>query len=221
MNISISSFYYKSKLLAVLFSGLLLLIFTQPVAGQKSKSSLQVSPYTGYVVGGKIRVSTGDLSVNDSQNYGIFVEFPVQRQVNAEFYYSYQPTYMNFWHLRDGTTEKLFDMDVHYFMLSGHYEYPTSNNIIWFGSFGLGASIFSPKNTIEYSDEWRFTVNLGGGAKIFFSDIIGIRLQALMNIPIQWGGTGFYFGSGGGGLSVGGGSTFVQGNFLAGLVFRL
>jgi hypothetical protein len=221
MEISINSVFYKSKFLFIILAGLLVLISTQPVAGQKSKSSLQISPYTGYVAGGKIRVSTGDLSINDSQNYGIFVEFPVRRQVSAGFYYSYQPTHMNFWHLRDGTTEKLFDMDVHYFMLGGQYDYPTASNVIWFGSFGIGASVFSPKNTLEYSDEWRFAVNLGGGAKIFFSNVIGIRLQAMMNIPIQWGGTGFYFGSGGSGISVGGGSTFVQGNFLAGLMFRL
>lgn len=202
---------------------ILALVFTQvneTVSAQGAGSKLEISPYMGYVVGGKIRVSTGDLKVVDSPNYGIFVEVPVRRGVNAEFYYSYQPTSMNFWSLRDGTTEKLFDMDIHYFMIGGHYEYPTISNVVWFASAALGASLFSPKNSI-YTDEWRFSVNLGGGAKIFFSERVGLRLQALLNIPIQWGGGGFYFGGGGSGISVGGGTSFVQGNFLAGLVFRI
>lgn len=218
MNIINSLMTGRCVLLALI---VIVLIFpdNKKIYGQSSK--LEISPYTGYVVGGKIRVNRGDLSINDSQNYGVFIEVPIRTEVNAEFYYSYQPTYMNFWQLRDGTTEKLFDLNIHYFMLSGHYEYPAGKSVFVFGSFGLGASLFSPKNTIEYSDEWRFTVNLGGGAKIFFTKSIGIRLQALMNIPIQWGGGGVFFGGGGNGLTVGGGSSFVQGNFLAGLVFKL
>lgn len=205
----------KSTITKILFLGLFIFLSFESVLAQRIGSKIEITPYAGYVVGGKIRASTGDFSINSAPNFGIILDFPVRRDVSVEFYYSYQSTYMNFWSLRDHTTEKLFDLDVHYFMLGAHYEYPSYNNIVWFGSAALGASLFTPKDKL-YSDKWRFTVNFGGGAKIFFSKRIGIRLQALLNIPIQWGGTYYY-----GGASVSGGTTFVQGNFLAGLIFKI
>jgi hypothetical protein len=42
-----------------------------------------------------------------------------------------------------------------------------------------------------------------------------------MLIPTQWGGGGFYFGTGGSGVSVSGGSTLLQGDVSIGLVMRL
>lgn len=220
MNIFIPFLRNKFTIVKLLFLSIFLLLSMESVSAQRIGSKLEITPYAGYVVGGKVRASTGDLSINDSPNFGIIVDVPVKRDVSVEFYYSYQSTYVNFWSLRDGTTEKLFDLDAHYFMLGAHYEYPSFNNIVWFGTAALGASLFSPKNTL-YSDQWNFTVNFGGGAKIFFSERIGIRLQALLNIPIMWGGGGVYFGGGGSGVSVGGGTTFVQGNFLAGLIFKI
>lgn len=207
----------KCTIVKLLFLSLFIFLSFESVSAQRIGSKVELTPYFGYVVGGKIRASTGDLSINSAPNFGVFVDVPVARDVSAEFYYSYQSTSMDFWSLRDGTTETLFDIDVHYFMIGAHYEYPSFNNVVWFGSAALGASVFSPKNAI-YSDEWRFTFNFGGGAKIFFSERIGVRLQALLNIPIQWGGATYYYG---GGASVAGGTTFVQGNFLAGLIFKI
>lgn len=198
----------------ILFLSLFIFFSFGSVSAQRIGSKIEITPYVGYVVGGKIRASTGDLSINSSPNVGIILDFPVNRDVNVEFYYSFQSTSMDFWSLRDHTTEKLFDLNIQYFMLGGQYEYPSFNNIVWFGSVALGASLFSPQDG-NYRDEWRFTFNFGGGAKIFFTERIGVRLEALLNIPIQWGGS-YYYGS-----SVSGGTTFVQGNFLAGLIFRI
>jgi hypothetical protein len=205
---------YQMKFLLL---GLFIFLSFESVLAQSSSTTLELTPYVGYMVGGKIRASNGDYSINSAPNIGLIVDIPVQRNAYVEFYYSYQSTSMDFWSLRDHTTETLFDLDVHYFMIGGNWEFQSYNkDIVWFGTAALGASFFHPKATTNYRDVWRFTVNFGGGAKIFFSERIGIRLQALLNIPIQWGGAYYY-----GGASVAGGTTFVQGNFLAGLIFKI
>jgi len=56
---------------------------------------------------------------------------------------------------------------------------------------------------------------------IWFSDRIGIRLQGRLLMPLYFAGAGVYFGSGGSGLSVGAGSTILQGDLTAGLIIGL
>ena len=64
-------------------------------------------------------------------------------------------------------------------------------------------------------------MGITGGAKIYFSKRVGLRLQAQALAPIQ--GSGFYMfaGSGGSGGGVSVYSTLVQFGFTGGLIFRL
>ena len=72
-----------------------------------------------------------------------------------------------------------------------------------------------------YQESWFFAMGLNGGAKVYFSKRVGLRLQAQMLVPVQ--GSGFYLfagtGGSGGGVSVY--STMVQFGFTGGLIFRL
>jgi hypothetical protein len=89
--------------------------------------------------------------------------------------------------------------------------------------FSLGASRFDP--TEQNEDAWRFAVALGVGIKYFFTDAVGIRLQARMLMPLYFGGVGFGCGIGTGGSSCGGGAYFgteiLQGDFTGGVVIRI
>ena len=70
--------------------------------------------------------------------------------------------------------------------------------------------ILQPKST-------KFEFGFTGGAKYFFTDRIGIRLQAQLLIPIEWGGV--YYSSGGSVFTTGG--SLLQLNFTGGLIVRL
>jgi hypothetical protein len=48
-----------------------------------------------------------------------------------------------------------------------------------------------------------------------------LRLQARMLLPINWVSGGFYFGSGGSGATISGGSAIIQGDASLGIVMKL
>jgi hypothetical protein len=86
------------------------------------------------------------------------------------------------------------------------------------GFGGLGAAIFDADG---FDSHTVFAFTAGLGAKFNAGEKMGIRIQSRMLIPTQWGGGGFYFGTGGSGVSVSGGSTLLQGDVSIGLVMRL
>ena len=94
------------------------------------------------------------------------------------------------------------------------------DNIRPFGAFTLGTTYFTPQEG-GYQDEWKFSMTLGGGVKIWFSDRVGIRLQGRLMLPMFWGGAGFSVGTGGSGFYLGGGTSMVQGDFTGGLIIGL
>jgi hypothetical protein len=63
-------------------------------------------------------------------------------------------------------------------------------------------------------------MTFGLGIKYFFSDKVGIRLQGAFMMPMYFSGVGFYFGSGGSGLTTYSAVPMLQGNFNGGLIFR-
>jgi hypothetical protein len=93
-----------------------------------------------------------------------------------------------------------------------------------YGTFTLGASWIHPKET-NAQDEWLFSVTAGVGLKYFFTERVGIRLQARLILPMVFSGAGFYFGFGTGGASSGVGVSstvpLVQGDFTGGLIIAL
>ena len=84
----------------------------------------------------------------------------------------------------------MFDITAEYFLLGAVYDCPTSERFHAFGSISMGAGLFSPADP-TYADNWRFTVAFGGG--------------------------GFWCGTGGCNVGVGGSTTFIQGEVSGGL----
>jgi len=74
-----------------------------------------------------------------------------------------------------------------------------------------------------YSDQWFFSVALGGGAMIDISDALGIRLQGRFLLPLTFSGVGCGIGTGG--ASCGGGAGFwapmLSDDLSAGLYIKL
>jgi len=63
--------------------------------------------------------------------------------------------------------------------------------------FSPSTFVFENGQKITPSDTWRFAMTFGGGAKIFFSDKLGIRLQARLMVPVFFSGAGMYVGQAG------------------------
>jgi len=99
-----------------------------------------------------------------------------------------------------------------------------SGKIKPYGVISAGTSRYWLKGDENYH-QWFFSTDFGIGAKMFFNDNIGLRLQTSVTMPWDFSGGGLYWGIGTGGASAGGGATFsvpvTHFDLSAGLIIRL
>lgn len=188
-----------------------------------AQSPIELTPFAGYMFGGKLRFYEGELKIHDAADYGLVLDIEMAPDTKLEIFWSQMNTqaqfnpYYNYEELR----VEPFDMSVGYIQIGGVQEMDL-DNIRPFGAFTLGTTYFLPKdNANTYQDAWKFSVTLGGGVKIWFSDRVGIRLQGRLMLPMFWGGAGFTFGTGGSGITMGAGTSMIQGDFSGGLIIGL
>ena len=179
-----------------------------------------VTPFVGYQFGGKFTSYQGDLNIVDSENYGIFIDIPVNPSgVKAEILYSRQDTVFE---LRtrppDRVTRQLFDIAVEYYNVGALFEKPRGK-VRPYGVVTLGGSRFAPK-TGDYSDEWFFNITFGGGAKAYLSKHVGLRADLRALAPMNFAGTGLWVGPGGVNFGMAAGSVITQGNISLGLMIN-
>jgi opacity protein-like surface antigen len=207
----------------------LLIIFMIVPAISFAQGKVEISPFAGYMFGGSLNFYEGKLKAENNLNYGVAVDFKLEEDTQIELMWTQMGTtaqfepYYGYYELATNS----FDMNVGYIQIGGVREM-NLDQIRPFGVFTLGTTYFIPKDVTYINDEpvdvesqWKFSMTLGAGAKIWFTDRVGIRLQGNLMLPMFWSSTGFAVGTGGGGFYVGGGTSMVQGNFTGGLIFAL
>jgi len=179
-----------------------------PVAGQ----GVQVSVMGGYSLFG----SSNGFNIKDSFSASAIIGKPIGAGRVVEFSYHRQDTY-----LEDlvGAKPTRLDMTAEYFQIGVAQEVAPGEATTPYGLFSLGAVRYNPKK--DYSDEWKFAINFGGGVKHFINDTVGLRLSALLMMPLTWGGAGLFCGTGGCNVGAGAYTVFLQAELQAGLVFKL
>jgi hypothetical protein len=192
-----------------------LLMISLQIFGQK----IEITPFGGYFFGGILTVRNGDLNIKNGGNFGIILGTNIDRQLTVEFMFNRLDTRLTLKRYPTGITEDLFNLAVNY--IHGGVLYNAQRGKIQpFASFSLGAVWFDPK-TNKYQSEWRFSFSVGGGAKLFITPSIGIRLQARLLVPVYFAGGTIFCGTGGCGWGVSAGSYFAQGDLSAGLILAL
>lgn len=158
---------------------LLALLVLPSVAMASTK--VEISPYYGYRFGGEFE--SGDdfffnnfgLEINDGSSYGLTVGFNVSSNSQIELLYSHQETSL----LEDASFLDngfpLFDLDVDYLHVGYLYEWK-AGQVRPFIVGSLGITRFAPDTSVLDDDE-RFSVGLGGGVKVMFSDNFGLRFE--------------------------------------------
>ncbi len=210
--------------LVILLSVTLLLISNSNMFAQK----FEITPFYGYQFNGKVVGYQGDLNIRDAGSYGAMIDVTVRPGMQVELFYSRSDTRADFVEFR-GPTYKLTDVSVNYLQIGFLRTVKKMNNITLYGIGSLGATLFSPSGNsynetpINYSfeDWWLFSVTAGGGAKIMFSERVGLRFEGRLMMPITWAGGGFMVGTGGSGFYLGGGSAIIQASLSAGLIIAL
>jgi len=208
----------------VLLSSLIVLVTQSSISAQK----FEITPFYGYGFNGKVVGYYGDLNLRNAGMYGLILDIGIQPGMQLELFYSRSDTRADFIEFR-GPTYQLTDVSVNYFQLGVLRQVRKMNNIVMYGVGSLGATLLSPSGeaydeTPEkyyFEDYWMFSVTLGGGAKIYLSEKIAVRLEGRLLMPITWAGGGFMVGTGGSGFYVGGGSAILQASLTAGLSIAL
>ena len=192
--------------------------------GPKANRGIEIGGFYGYQFGGSFTVYEGNANIIDTRNWEILVAFPipVHRGSQLELSYTRQETKLELSRYPSGLKETLTDLTVEYYQLGGVNQFVTpGSNLVPYGMFNLGATRYHPRNSQYTEDKWMFATSLGGGVKVFVREKIGLRFQARLLLPVNWGGASLWFGSGGPQVGVSGGSSVLQGDISGGLFFVL
>ncbi len=196
------------------------------ISSSKMFSQIEITPFGGYFYSTNINFYQGTLKIYDGGAYGGHLGIHTVKNNLIEFTYIGNTTDAE-WRPYSGFSDyprRSIKISSNYFLLGTAQDIPLNGNVTGFGTLKAGAGYFKSLDaTID--DVWRFSVAFGIGAKIFFTDRIGIRIQANMNLPLYFNGVGAYCGIGTGGsncgLSMNSTSAILQGDISTGLIFKI
>jgi len=193
----------------------------QTAKPQSPQRKLEFSATAGYQFGGSLHDPVyGKVKFNDSDAYSFSLSAPIPIKWNSriEFAFMNQNTSVSF---RNPSTREYEtrDIAVRYYQMGIIKEFPMGN-LLPFAAFSLGALQVDPVDN-HISNEWAFAVNMGAGAKYYFNDMIGLKIEGKLLAPIQFSGLYLNIGTGGPSSGVSAGSYTLQGYFGGGLVVNL
>ena len=214
----------------IALAAMLLAAATTAQAQRRAASSsstlrgIELGGFYGWQYGGDFTAYQGEIEIDDTDNFGFSLGFPVPSRPEAmlELSYTRQNTGVNLKTYPQGVRNDLFDLAVEYYQIGAMYNRRVGKTSP-FGGLTLGAVRFAPKQDrfagFDLNDEWRFAISLGLGVKAYMSERMGLRFQGRLLMPFNFYGTSLWFGSGGAGVGVSGGSAHIQRHVSGGLFF--
>lgn len=181
--------------------------------------TVEVTAFGGYVFPGTWNGSEGQIYIRGNAQYGGQVSIGVSRVMDVDLIYNRSDTKAE-GSLYNTIYSKDVPISANYMQVGFTKNFRINPIVSPYVGMNLGACLMYPKEG-QYNEAWFFSVGINGGAKIYFSKRVGLKLQAQAYVPVQGAGFGFYYGGGGGGSTVSLYSTLVQFGFTGGLVFRL
>lgn len=178
-------------------------------------TTVEITPFIGYRFGGDFEYGLQDnnLELDESQSYGIVLDYNIDRDQQLEFCFSRQDTSFK----AEGWLQDKTDVDVtvDYYHIGGVYLI-TGEKLRPFVSGGIGVTHLSPKGS-GLSSETKASMALGTGVKWYVLKNLGLRLEAKGIYTFVHSDTALF--SNNGNLSVYTKSTgIIQGEGFAGLM---
>lgn len=203
-----------------------MLAFTLPVMSQIS--GIRLNAYGHYVFSDNVD-SYYDANnfynghVKDGFQWGVGAEFMLRPEYGVEISYLREDTKANLKSSKYPTRYHDYDLALNYILLSGtRYFRKPGGRVEGFGGLGAGVGIFNAKDPSDgkTANLTKFAWQIRGGAIIWASESVGIRLQAQLQSAVQSIGGGLYVGTGGAGAGVSSYSSIYQFGLGGGLVFK-
>lgn len=200
----------------ILFLFIVGFLFTSELQAQ-----VELFGFGGYMTYSSLKVAEGNVSFKDGANYGLGLDVGVNKGILVELNYTHNQTTARLRRFNGGD-QPLFDINTHYIQIGAHYEFRRTREqkTVPYTLVTLGATLFDAKKA-SLSDEWRFSVAIGGGGKFYLGKNFGIRLQGRLLMPLNFSGAGMWCGFGGCSVGVGSWATLIQFDLTAGVFIRL
>lgn len=203
------------------------------IAGAAFSQEVRVNTYAGYVFDDKVDSYYSSSSYYEGKilggfRWGVGLEYLLPNTTKAfELQYLRQDTtvplvYQDGGILGGQIQDTEFDLSANWILLNGTNYFPVSEVAEPFFGFGIGMVISDVTNPDNGNSDGatKFAWALRGGSNLWFSEKVGLRVQASLMSAVQGAGGGVYFGTGGAGAGVSTYSTIYQFGFDGGLVFR-
>jgi opacity protein-like surface antigen len=160
-------------------------------SGIASNYRFELTPTLSYRFGGTIyrgdsSLFSNDVTIDDSVAYGATFDIPLSSNMQLELLANRQSSQLRFDQGLFGTNIDVADIDVSYYHVGLLWQWGRGQ-VIPFFTASLGDTNLDPKVPGASSDD-RFSMSLGGGVKVLFTDSIGLRFE----------GRGFFTDIGGG-----------------------
>ena len=161
---------------------------------------LEITPTVGYRLGGTTSTTYSDfiesVQVPPALSFGLTVEYSILKNVNLELIWSHQDSELKLNYRQTppaGYSERLTHLNVDTFQLGGLWMFGTGGDKIRpYLDFLLGVSVLTPAP--QFSTLSRFSGSVGGGAKLYLSDALAVRL-GLRFMPIYINSTSSGYGT--------------------------
>ena len=133
----------------------------------------EITPFLGYQFGGDVETfyqgEFHDVNINSSENWGVVLSLGLSPMSQIELLYSTQDTKADARRFEDS-----LGLKIDYWQVSMLWGFDPDAQINPYVVFGIGGTWLRPDG---FSSTAKFSGNIGGGAKIMFSDNIGVRLE--------------------------------------------
>jgi hypothetical protein len=210
-----------------------LLVFTLLFSMVVFAQTYEITPSYGYQFGTRFDYGIGYIKAEPSGQWGISAGAEVQPGMVVKLSYVSMATEgtIRDIDINNGNESRFTDLQNDWFLL-GVQKYLKDGKVKPFVGGGLGLLVVSPKNeallectgclprgeiTPNIGSNTYFAFNFEAGVNIMLTEVIGINVQGNLYIPVNYGG--FYFGTGGIGVTTG--SSQILGGFSGGLIFRI
>lgn len=176
---------------------------------------VEITPLYGYSISGKVDNYNRYYNVGDDMSFGGILSVEIEDMSFVELSYLRTNTDVVTNRLLDGT----FDLAVEHYQVGFLREF-SEGQVVPFAKVMLGTTRYAQtsKGSGRY---WLFSTGFGVGAKMFLSDRIGLRLHTNLMLPLQFGGGGFFCGTGGCSSNIYFNVPLVHWELGGGLIIRL
>ena len=129
----------KNRHLLIILAALILGgIMPQDVSAQR----ISITPFAGYMFGGKMRLYEGEVKIENGLNYGAMLDVEVAYATHVQVSYTRMVSDGSFVNYKDGEREIFQDVSTNYIHIGTIRDVEVDGPVTPYGHLGIGATLF-------------------------------------------------------------------------------